>query len=75
MEQKDQLEKLKGMARQYEGKSENDILKDLSHAVKKGKADGTLTNEKIDGIASTIAPMLNEEQRKKLNMLMKTIKK
>ena len=74
-EQKEQLEKLKGIAKKYEGKSDNDILKDLSQAVQKGKKDGTLTNEKIDSIASTIAPMLNSEQKNKLNRLMQTIKK
>ncbi len=74
-EQKEQLEKLKGMAKRYEGKSDSDILKDLSQAVQKGKRDGTLTNEKIDSIASTIAPMLNNEQKDKLNKLMQTIKK
>ena len=74
-EQKVQFEKLKGMAKQYEGKSDNEILKDLSQAVDKGKKDGTLTDEKINSIASTIAPMLNAEQRNKLNKLMQTIKK
>ena len=74
-EQKKQLDKLKGMAKQYEGKSDTEILTDLSTAVEKGKKDGSLTDEKIDSIASTIAPMLNNEQRNKLNKLMQTIKK
>lgn len=74
-EQKHQLDKLKGMAKKYEGKSEGEILMDLSQAVKRGKQDGTLTDEKINNIASTIAPMLNKEQQNKLNMLMKTLKK
>lgn len=74
-EQKQQLNKLKGMAKQYEGKSDTEILKDLSRAVEKGKKDGSLTNEKIDNIASTIAPMLNREQKAKLQKLMNTIKK
>lgn len=74
-EQKIQFEKLKDMAKKYEGKSDNDIFKDLSKAVQKGKKDGTLTNEKMDSIASTIAPMLNGEQKNKLNILMQTLKK
>lgn len=74
-EQKMQLDKLKGVAKQYEGKSEKEILKDLSSAVEKGKKDGSLTDEKINSIASTIAPMLNKEQLSKLNKLMETIKK
>lgn len=74
-EQKQQFDKLKGMAKQYEGKSDAEILKDLSKAVEKGKKDGSLTNEKIDNIASTIAPMLNNEQKAKLQKLMGVIKK
>ena len=35
----------------------------------------SLTDEKINSIASTIAPMLNKEQLGKLNKLMETIKK
>ena len=74
-EQKQQLNKLKGMAKQYEGKSDAEILKDLSKAVENGKKDGSLTDEKIDSIASTIAPMLNREQKAKLQKLMGAIKK
>jgi hypothetical protein len=73
--QKAQLDKLKGMAKKYEGKSENEIYNDLSRAVKKGKSDGTLTDEKINGIAQTIAPMLNAEQKQKLDKLMSSLKK
>jgi hypothetical protein len=74
-EQKDQLEKLKGVAKKYEGKSESEIYRDLSQAVEKGKKDGTITNEKMSNIASQIAPMLNGEQRKKLEKLMSSLKK
>lgn len=74
-EQRQQFQKLKGMAKQYEGKSDAEILKDLSKAVEKGKKDGSLTNEKIDSIASTIAPMLNGQQKAKLQKLMNSIKK
>ncbi len=73
-DQKKQLEKLKGMAKNYEGKSDSEILKDLSSAVKKGKADGSLTDEKIKHIAQSISPMLNSEQKNKLNFLMESLK-
>ena len=74
-QQRMQFEQLKGMAKKYEGKSENEILRDLSGAVEKGKRDGTLDNKKIDSIASQIAPMLNSQQRSKLDQLMKILKK
>lgn len=74
-QQKMQFEHLKGMAKKYEGKSENEILRDLSGAVEKGKRDGSLDDKKIDSIAAQIAPMLNSQQRGKLEQLMKTLKK
>ncbi len=73
-EQKKQLEQLKGMAKKYEGKSENDILRDLNDAVARGKKDGSMSNEKMESIAKTIAPMLNREQKNKLDKLMKSLK-
>ncbi len=73
-DQKNQLHKLKNMAKQYEGKSENEIFNDLSSAIKRGKADGSLTDEKINNLASTISPMLNPQQKSKLSQLMKMIK-
>ena len=74
-QQRMQFEQLKGMAKKYEGKSENEILRDLSGAVERGKRDGTLDDKKIDTIASQIAPLLNSQQRSKLEQLMKTLKK
>lgn len=74
-QQRRQFEQLKGMAKKYEGKSESEILRDLSGAVEKGKRDGSLDDRKIDSIASQIAPMLNSQQRGKLEQLMKTLKK
>ncbi len=73
-DQKKQLEQLKGMAKKYEGKSENDILRDLNAAVARGKKDGTMSNEKMESIAKTIAPMLNREQKSKLDKLIKSLK-
>ena len=74
-QQKMQFEHLKDMAKKYEGTGENEILRDLSGAVERGKRDGSLDDKKIDSIAAQIAPMLNSQQRGKLEQLMKTLKK
>ena len=73
-EQKQQFDKIKGMAKKYENKNEGEILSELKKTVAQGKKDGSMSNEKIDEIARTIAPMLDEKQKAKLNMLMKTLK-
>ncbi len=74
-EQKKQYDKIKNMAEQYKGKNENEILEELNKTVKKGKSDGSITDEKLNNIATTIAPMLSGEQRKKLEMLMNTLRR
>ena len=73
--QKQQFDALKNMAKQYEGKSDSEIFSELSKTVEKGKRDGSITDEKINSIAQTIAPMLSGEQKQKLDMLMRSLKR
>ncbi len=73
--QKQQYDALKNMAKQYEGKSDSEIFSELSKTVEKGKRDGSITDEKINSIAQTIAPMLSGEQKQKLDVLMRSLKR
>lgn len=73
--QKQQFDALKNMAKQYEGKSDSEIFSELSKTVEKGKRDGSITDEKINSIAQTIAPMLSGDQKQKLDMLMRSLKR
>ena len=73
--QKQQFDALKNMAKQYEGKSDSEIFSELSKTVEKGKRDGSITDEKINSIAQTIAPMLSGEQKQKLDVLMRSLKR
>ncbi len=72
--QKQEFDKFKNMAKAYEGKNENEIFNDLSQLVQKGKNDGSLNEQKLASMASSIAPLLNGEQKKKLDFLMKNLK-
>lgn len=72
--QKQQFDKLKSMAKNYEGKSENEILGEIKKTVSQGKKDGSLTDKKINDIANQISPMLNKEQKAKLDFLLKSLK-
>ena len=72
--QKQQFDTLKSMAKNYEGKSENEILGEIKKTVSQGKKDGSLTDKKINDIANQISPMLNKEQKAKLDFLLKSLK-
>jgi len=73
-EQKEKLEKIKNMAKQYEGKNENEIFNELSKHIANGKKDGSINQDTINGLAETVAPLLNGEQRARLDELMKKLK-
>ena len=74
-EQKRQMERLKGVARQYQGKSEGELMRELKKAAAEGKSSGTLSDQKIDRFARQVAPMLNEAQKKKLARIIGELKK
>lgn len=61
-------------AKQYEGKSEDQLLSELFKRVNDGKRSGTLNNADIDNFAAQVAPMLSPEQREKLDRLIRMIK-
>lgn len=63
------------LAKQYEGKSEDELTKQLLQATEQGRRDGTLSNEMLETFYRSVAPMMNAEQKGKLNSLMKMIKK
>ena len=68
-------EQAKKLSRQYDGKSENDIMRAIYAQALEGKRNGTLTNEQIDAFASQLAPMLDGVKRKKLQKIVAELKK
>ncbi len=74
-EQKRQMERLKNVSQQYRGKSESELMNELKRAASQGKSNGTLSNQKMDKFAKQIAPMLDENQKKKLNRILSELKK
>ena len=63
------------ISKQYEGKSENDLLKAIYAQALEGKRNGTLTNEQIDEFVKKISPMLDGAKRKRLQKLVAELKK
>ncbi len=73
-EQRRQFEAMKNTAAKYRGKSEDELMRELKQTVQKDKAAGTLTDKKMENFQKKISPMLNEQQRKKLDKIMKELK-
>ena len=73
-EQRRQFEAMKNTAAKYRGRSEDELMRELKQTVQKDKAAGTLTDKKMENFQKKISPMLNEQQRKKLDKIMKELK-
>lgn len=58
----------------YEGKSADEVMSAILAEAEKGKKNGTLTDEDVDGFASAVSPFLTDKQRKMLNVIVKKIK-
>ena len=73
-EQRRQFEAMKNTAARYRGRSEDELMRELKQTVQKDKAAGTLTDKRMENFQKKVSPMLNEQQRKKLDKTMKELK-
>lgn len=74
MDNKDnQMNRLKEMASYYEGKGEDQLLKDIFKNVIAQKSNGNLNNEQIKAFAKKVGPLLTAEQRQRLDKLVKEL--
>ena len=63
------------IAIRFDGKNQNQLLMAIYEEAKKGKSNGTLTNQEIDNFALMLSPMLDDKQRKILNKVVNELKK
>ena len=63
------------LAGQFDGKSQNDLMRAIYEEAKKGKERGTLTNADIDNFACSLAPFLDEKKKKMLYKVVAELKK
>ena len=63
------------IARKFEGKDQNELLKAIFDEAKKNKKNGTLTNAEIDNFAAMLAPVLDDKKRKILDKIVADLKK
>ena len=63
----DMAEDVKEKLKQYEGKSEEELMSDLLANVEAAKSEGTFSKEALEEFKSRVATMLSEEQRRRLD--------
>ena len=69
------VEEMKRLAAKYEREGEGQLVRDIVNNVIEQKARGQLTNEQLIIIAKRVAPLLNAEQRARLEGLLEQLLK
>lgn len=59
----------------YENKSEGELMSELEKAISSGRRDGSFSDEMLDKFMKNVAPMMDTNQRRKLDSIARTIKK
>ena len=63
------------IAKNFDGKNTNDLLRAIYSEAEKGKRAGTLSNAEIDGFVTLLSPALDEKKRKYLKKIAEDLKK
>lgn len=75
MNEEEIIDTVKKVTKQYEGKSQQELMGEILKQANQGKKDGSVNLNELEKMTHQIAPMLNSEQQKKLNEIMDMIKK
>lgn len=68
-------EQFSALASAYEGKNADEIMKAILIEAERGRKNGTLSDDDIDNFAALVLPMINPEQQKTLEKVVKRLKK
>lgn len=66
---------LTSLLRDYEGKSQDEIVASIIQIATEKRRQGTLSDAELDNFYSMLLPMLNAEQKKMLDDVMAKLKK
>lgn len=69
------VEEMKRLATKYEREGEGQLVRDIVTNVIEQKARGNLTNDQLIAFAKRVSPLLNAEQRTRLNGLLEELLK
>ena len=74
-EYEQRVAEMKRLAEKYQREGEGQLVKDILNTVIEQKARGQLTNDQLVAFAKRITPMLNTDQRNRLNQLVEQLLK
>ena len=74
-EYEQKVAEMKRLAAKYEREGEGQLVKDIVNNVIEQKARGTLSNDQLIAFAKRISPLLNSEQRARLEGLVEQLLK
>lgn len=63
------------IAKDFDGKNQNDLLRAIYREAEKGKRAGTLSDAEIDGFVTLLSPVLDDKKRKYLQKIAEELKK
>ena len=69
------VDEMKRLASKYEREGEGQLVRDIVTNVIEQKARGNLTNDQLIAFAKRVSPLLNAEQRTRLNGLLEELLK
>ena len=62
------------LAGRFDGKSQSELIKAIYDEAKKGKKNGTLSNEDVDNFVNMLSPLLDDKKRRMLRRIASEIK-
>lgn len=71
---KREAQTIEKVLKQYEGKSQSELMSEVTRIATQERKKGTLDNAKLDSFAKSVSPMLTKEQQERLNGLLGQIK-
>ena len=71
----DEIRSMEETISEYENKSEGELMSDLDRMIRDGRKNGTFNDGMLDAFIKNVAPMMDSEQRKKLDNIARTLKK
>lgn len=69
------LREADALMKEYQGKSETELVRAIYARAAESRKNGTLTDEQIDAFYSQLAPMLDGVKRRKLRKLIDELKR
>ena len=69
------FETVSRIAKDFDGKNQNDLIRAIYKDAERGKRAGTLTNADIDGFVSLLSPALDGKKRLYLKRIAEELKK